>query len=154
MNIESILTRERTHANIQAASKKRAIEKAAIFIAETDDSLDTQDVYNHLIAREKLGTTALGFGIAIPHCRLPACQKITGGLFTLEEPVDFDAFDDQLVSTLFVILVPEDEVEEHLKVLGALAGRFEDENFRKRLTRARTNDDLYNVMVEAFKPDA
>ncbi|MEX2326518.1 MAG: PTS sugar transporter subunit IIA, partial [Pseudomonadales bacterium] len=117
MNIESILAPERTFCCLTAGSKKKAIEEAARLIANVSDNLSAEEIYERLISREKLGTTAIGHGIAIPHCRMNDCNEIVGGLFRLEAPVDFDAFDDEPVHILFVLLVPEVEVDDHLKTL-------------------------------------
>ena len=147
MNIESILSLSRTHANIQANSKKRAIEEAARLIAASMAGLDAEEIYNNLIAREKLGTTAIGHGIAIPHCRLSSCQEIVGSLISLQEPVDFGAFDDQGVNLMFVMLVPSKEVDEHLQALAMLPERFETKAYRDLLSAADSHQALYDRSI-------
>ncbi|MCB1691946.1 MAG: PTS sugar transporter subunit IIA [Pseudomonadales bacterium] len=147
MNIHSILTPERTHYGLQAASKKRAIEEAAGLIAADVQDLAAGDIYEQLMNREKLGTTAIGHAIAIPHCRVAACSGIVGSLFKLASPVDFDAFDDEPVSVLFVLLVPTEEVDEHLQALAMLARKFESEPYRKRLMSASDDRSLYEAAV-------
>ncbi len=148
VNIESILSPERTCADITAGSKKRAIEQAAVQIAEAQRNLSAQDIYEKLISREKLGTTAIGHGIAIPHCRIDACDEIIGGLFRLETPVDFEAFDDEPVSILFVLLVPTEEVDEHLQTLAMLAKCFESDDYRRRLLDATSDQDLFDRAID------
>lgn len=148
MNIASILAPERTCVGITAGSKKRAIEQAAIRIAEAQQNLSAQDVYERLISREKLGTTAIGHGVAIPHCRIDACEEIIGGLFKLESPIDFEAFDDEPVSILFVLLVPTEEVDEHLQTLAMLAKNFESDAYRRRLLDADSDQELYDRAIE------
>jgi len=152
VNIESILSLNRTHANIQATSKKRAIEEAAKLIAASMEGLDAEEIYNCLIAREKLGTTAIGHGIAIPHCRLGSCQEIVGSLISLQEPVDFGAFDDQGVSLMFVMLVPSEEVEEHLQALAMLAERFETKSYRDLLGAAENHQALFERAILPLTP--
>lgn len=147
MNIESILSLSRTHANIQANSKKRAIEEAAKLIAASMEGLDAEEIYNSLIAREKLGTTAIGHGIAIPHCRLSSCQEIVGSLISIQDPVDFEAFDDQGVNLMFVMLVPSEEVEEHLQALAMLAERFETKSYRDLLSAAENHQALFERAI-------
>lgn len=149
MDIRSILAPERTHCSVVAASKKKAIEEASRRIAEAAN-LDSESIYESLITRERLGTTAIGHGIAIPHCRLDGCPSIIGSLFRLESPVDFDSFDDEPVQLLFVLLVPSDEVDEHLKALGALATRFESAEYRNRLLQAENDEALFDAAVDAF----
>ncbi|MDA9049402.1 PTS sugar transporter subunit IIA [Pseudomonadales bacterium] len=152
MNIESILSLSRTHANIQANSKKRAIEEAAKLIAASMEGLDAEEIYNSLIAREKLGTTAIGHGIAIPHCRLSSCQEIVGSLISIQDPVDFEAFDDQGVNLMFVMLVPSEEVEEHLQALAMLAERFETKSYRDLLSAAENHQALFERAILPLTP--
>ncbi len=147
MHINSILTQDRTHSGLQAASKKKAIELASISIAdsivELMPELTVGDIYRGLIEREKLGTTAIGKGVAIPHCRLKACETIVGGLFVLTEAVDFGAYDDEPVNIMFILLVPEAETTEHLQALAMLAERFEIDTWRQSLLDANDSASLF-----------
>ena len=152
MDIESILVPERTICSLRASSKKRAFELAAKHINLCVPHLDTGDVYRGLIEREKLGSTAVGDGIAIPHCRLEGCDSITGSLFVLEEPIDFLAHDDVPVNIMFVLLVPASETTEHLATLGMLAERFQIEEYRKDLIAAKNNSELYEHALSAAIP--
>jgi len=154
MNIASILTPERTRCDLEASSKKRAIEEAARHIGKSLPDLDSAEIYENLINREKLGTTAIGHGIAIPHCRLANCDEIVGGLFKLSQPTDFDAFDEQPVQIMFVLLVPAEEVDDHLETLATLAQRFETESFRDQLLQATTDQQLYERATQEPMPDA
>ena len=147
MDIESILVPERTICSLRASSKKRAFELAAKHINQCVPHLETGDVYRGLIEREKLGTTAVGDGIAIPHCRLEGCDSITGSLFVLEDPIDFLAYDDEPVNIMFVLLVPPSETTEHLATLGMLAERFQIEGYRNDLIAAKDNAELYKRAV-------
>ena len=143
MNIESILAPNRTHCNIVSASRKKTLEEIATHLAATLEHVDAGELFTRLVNREKIGTTAIGEGIAIPHCRLDGCDSIIGGLFTVREPIDFHAFDKMPVKVLFVLLVPTDEVKEHLEVLAMLAQRFESQDYRNSLITAKQNEDLY-----------
>jgi PTS system nitrogen regulatory IIA component len=145
VNIESILAPNRTHCNIVAASRKKALEEIATHLAATLEDVDAGELFTRLVNREKIGTTAIGEAIAIPHCRLDGCDSIIGGLFTVQEPIDFNAFDKMPVKVLFVLLVPTDEVKEHLEVLAMLAQRFESQDYRNSLITAKQNDDLYRM---------
>lgn len=131
MKIASVLSPQRTQCRLQASSKKRAIELAAAFIAETNDRINEQELYRSLIAREKVSPTGLGEGIAIPHCRMANCTGIMGTLITLEQPVEFESMDDQPVSTLFILIVPEKEMDAHLEVLAMLVEKFQQSEFRE-----------------------
>ncbi len=147
MDITSILVPERTVSGLAASSKKRAIELASEHIVSTLPHLDIGTVYRALIEREKLGTTAIGEGVAIPHCRIRNSESIIGGLFVLNEAVDFAAYDDEPVSILFFLLVPEDEESEHLKTLAMLAERFSSKDYRASLLAARDSEALFEAAI-------
>ena len=153
VKIETILAPERTHCGIPALSKKRALEEIAIKLAQSIDGIDAQELFIKLINREKMGTTGIGYGVAIPHCRLDGCKGIFGGLFTLKQPVDFQAFDDVPVNVLFVLLVPTEEVDEHLQVLAMLAKRFESAAYRSHLSSANNNYELYQLAIADLVPE-
>jgi nitrogen PTS system EIIA component len=147
MKIASILSPARTLCRLNASSKKRAIELAAAFIADNDERIEESELYRLLIAREKISPTGLGFGIALPHCRMANCTGIMGTLITLEHPVDFEAIDDQLVTTLFVLIVPEKEMTAHLEVLAMLVEKFQTSVFRDKLLAAESANDLYLAAI-------
>lgn len=113
MTIARILSSSRTHCDTAASSKKRALEHIADFICQDMPDLDAGVLFKNLINRERLGSTGIGEGIAIPHCRMSNCPDITGALVRLAEPVDFDALDDEPVDLLFTLLVPEEACDEH-----------------------------------------
>lgn len=123
------------------------MELAAAFIAETNERIDEQELYRLLIAREKVSPTGLGEGIAIPHCRMANCTGIMGTLITLEQPVEFESMDDQPVSTLFILIVPEKEMDAHLEVLAMLVEKFQQSAFRQKLLAARDANELYLAAV-------
>lgn len=148
MKIDSILVPERTVCGLDASSKKKAIELAAEEIVETLPHLSIGDVYRGLIDREKLGSTAIGKGVAIPHCRLKNCEAIIGGLFVLSDAIDFGAYDDEPVKVMFVLLVPESETTEHLEALAMLAGCFENDAYRGSLMEATSDVDLFNRALQ------
>ena len=143
MQLNSILTPGRTHCRAPGASKKRVLENLAQLINQDIPSLEADYLFEQLIAREKLGSTGLGNGIAIPHCRIKDCPAITGCLITLESGVDFDAIDQQPVDILFVLLVPEEANDEHLAALAKLAELFSQPDYCQRLREADSNDKLF-----------
>ena len=147
MKIASILSPARTLCGLQASSKKRAIELAATFIADSDHRIEASELYRLLIAREKISPTGLGFGIALPHCRMADCTGIMGTLITLEQPIDFEAMDDQPVTTLFVLIVPEKEMNAHLEVLALLVEKFQTSVFRDKLLAAESANELYLAAI-------
>ena len=148
MNIYEILDLDRTYANLSASSKKKAIELIAEIISSSLTNLKQGDIYRGLIEREKLGTTAIGQGIAIPHCRLSKCDKIVGGLFVFDKALDFSAPDEEGVNILFTLLVPEDENSEHLKTLAMLAKGFSNADTKRQLLDACSNQKLYESALK------
>ena len=121
MQIDHILTPERTFAGVQGGSKKRVLELIGKLVAQ-HTNLDPDAIYENLIARERLGSTGFGNGIAIPHCRLEDCHQAIGALLQLDGKIDFDALDGQPVDLIFVLLVPQEATEQHLQILKMLAG--------------------------------
>lgn len=110
--------------------------------------LDGQDIFESLIAREKLGSTGFGNGIAIPHCRLPGCTAPISALLRLNAAVDFDAIDGAPVDLLFVLLVPEAATDAHLELLRQIASMLDRSDVRTSLRQAENSEALYRVVVD------
>ena len=146
MQIDHILTPERTFAGVQGGSKKRVLELIGKLVAQ-HANLDPDAIYENLIARERLGSTGFGNGIAIPHCRLEDCHQAIGALLQLDGKIDFDALDGQPVDLIFVLLVPQEATEQHLQILKMLAGKLDNAELRDALRAAPDADALYRVMV-------
>lgn len=149
MRVRELLSEDRTYSGIAVSSKKRLLDQVAQLAAASCDDLDEQAVFEALVAREKLGSTGIGEGIAIPHCRLGCCDSATGLLLKLSEPVEFDAVDGRPVDLVFVLLVPEQDPEQHLKTLSHLANLFNDDDYRKELRQATSSQKLFQVAVES-----
>ncbi len=145
MDIQALITPKRTLCGVEGGSKKRALELLANTIAQDVPGIDAEDLFRRLIARERLGSTGIGHGIAIPHCRAENCTGTLGALITLAEPVDFDAIDSQPVDILFAMLVPEEAHDEHLQNLAALAGALSNSDFREKLRAATSDQQLYET---------
>jgi PTS system nitrogen regulatory IIA component len=146
--LREVLSSSRTLCGAQGFSKKRLFETVAGLISSDQPGLSADDIYAALLAREKLGSTALGEGIAIPHCRLQGCEQAVGALITLAEPIEFDAPDGRGVDLLFVLLVPEEGHQEHLNLLSSLAGLLSREDFCKALRGAPDGNALYRAAVD------
>ncbi|TFH71601.1 PTS fructose transporter subunit IIA [Gammaproteobacteria bacterium LSUCC0112] len=147
MQLSSILAPERTLCNLPGVSKKRFLTTISEHIAKTTPGMSGDAIYTALLAREQLGSTGIGNGIGIPHCRVAECQRTTGALITLSEGIDFDAVDAQQVDLLFVLIVPVEETAEHLKVLGALARLFHQDAFCQALRACKSNDELFQTAI-------
>lgn len=147
MQFETLLAPSRTQCGVEGGSKKRVLEILANLIAAEAAELNAGEVFRALVAREKLGSTGLGLGIAIPHCRLANCAHTTGALVILKEPVDFDAPDNQPVDIICALTVPEQATGEHLQTLAKLAELFQRESFRQQL-RLQTDDQALFLYTE------
>jgi PTS system nitrogen regulatory IIA component len=150
MELVDILSPMRIAQNASVSSKKRALELVSQLLGQ-DDKLTSQDVFESLVARERLGTTALGHGVALPHGRLKQSTNTKGAFVQLANGVDFDAADRNPVDLLFAMVVPESSTEEHLKLLAQVAEMFSDATMRDKLRHARNADDLYALLTQ-WKP--
>ncbi len=133
--IAKLLKVENVLVDLDASSKKRVFEQAGLLF-ENLQGIARSTVYDALFAREKMGSTGLGLGIAIPHGRIKGLKEAHGAFLRLASPVQFDAPDGQPVSLIFVLLVPEAATEHHLQMLSELAQMFSDKSFREQLTAA------------------
>ncbi|MCY1204547.1 Nitrogen regulatory protein [compost metagenome] len=148
IRLEQILTPGRSLVNVPGGSKKRVLEQIAKLVARDLPDLDNQDIFESLVAREKLGSTGFGNGIAIPHCRLTGCTSPISAVLRLDAPVDFDAIDGAPVDLLFVLLVPEAATDEHLELLRQIASMLDRGDVRERLRQASDSTSLYQVVVD------
>lgn len=146
IRIEDILTPERTLTDAPVSSKKKLLEYLASFIANQTQSSAT-DIFERLLSRERLGSTGIGEGIAIPHCRLPTCEQPFGLLLKLDEAIDFDAMDHRPVDLVFALVVPEEANNQHLQVLAMLARNFTEPEFREALRNAPDAKQLYQRAI-------
>lgn len=146
MQINEILTPERTLIGVPGGSKKRVLEYFSKFIAQQNPELDAEEVFTKLIARERLGSTGIGDGIALPHCRISKCTEAVGTFIQLKDKIDFDAIDGQPVDLIFLLLVPEEANEVHLQTLALLAERFSNEELRKELRKSDQPEQLYQLL--------
>ncbi|TMH73716.1 MAG: PTS IIA-like nitrogen regulatory protein PtsN [Betaproteobacteria bacterium] len=138
--------------DLQASSKKRLFEQAGLLF-ENNDGIARSLVFDSLFARERLGSTGLGQGVAIPHGRIKGLKEALGALIRLAQPVPFDAPDAAPVTLVFVLLVPEKATEKHLQILSELAQMFSDKALREAMTKAADAAELHQL-ITAWQPDA
>ena len=131
--------------DLDVSSKKRLFEEVGKLL-ETDSGLSQSDVFDCLFAREKLGSTGLGHGVAIPHGRHANVSHITAAFVRTAEAIDFDAPDNQPVSLIFVLLVPEQATGEHLEILSHLASQFSDKNVRELLQKCTDAAEVTKIL--------
>jgi PTS system nitrogen regulatory IIA component len=147
MKISDILSPERTRCDVSAGSKKAALEILAGLISSADPRLTQAEVFESLISREKLGSTGLGKGIALPHGRLPHGSKTYGAFIRLETAIDYDAVDHTPVDLLFALLVPEQSTQEHLDILARLAELFSNDETLVKLRKEPLTQEIFKLIT-------
>jgi len=147
MQISDILSLDCIQSNVDCQSKKDTLDTLAKTIANSDSGTSQTEVFDCLIARERLGSTGLGNGIAIPHGRLKQGKKTLAAFLQLETAVDYDAVDKLPVDLLFALIVPEESTEEHLQTLAKLAEMFSDPSIVNKLRRANTPEEIYSILT-------
>ena len=148
MEISEILTPDRIRCDLKVNSKKAALETLAGMIALGDDELTQNEVFESLIAREKLGSTGLGNGIAIPHGRQKGSKKTLGAFLRLDPGVPYDAVDQKPVDLFFALLVPEESTEVHLQILSALAAMFSNTETVSKIRECLSKDEIYSLLTK------
>ncbi len=150
--IAKLLPQTNVAIDLEASSKKRVFEQAGLMF-ENNQGIARSLVFDSLLARERLGSTGLGQGIAIPHGRIKGLKEAIGGFIRLAQPVQFDAPDGKPVGFLFVLLVPELANEHHLQILSELAEVFSDKTFRELLGKAATALEIHSLF-STWDPNA
>ena len=150
--VSAILTADRTACGVEVASKKRALEKVSELIASAEPTLVAGEVFDCLVARERLGTTGLGHGIALPHGRLKQLERAVGAFVRLAAGVDYDAVDREPVDLLFGLLLPDGAAQDSLEILASLAELFSDPGLRERLRASERCGELFDLITRV--PDA
>lgn len=144
--LTNLLSASQIVLDLDASSKKRVFEQAGMLF-ENQLGIARSVVFDSLFAREKLGSTGLGQGIAIPHGRIKGLKQAAGAFIRLAHPVSFDSPDGRPVNLLFVLLVPEQATEQHLQILSELAQRFAERSFRESLLSAQDSNAVLALFV-------
>lgn len=148
MNITDLLVPERVSCRDDLGSKKRLLEYVSELLASSSPELTQHEIFEALISREKLGSTGLGKGVAIPHGRIASLVRPVCAFVRLATPVDFDATDGQPVDLIFTLLVPEDSTEEHLQVLSTIAEIFSNAGINMALRQCETDSCLLEQLCQ------
>lgn len=146
MQLSEVLSLDCTKSAVQCSSKKRSLEIISE-IAALHTGQNATELFECMLSREKMGSTGIGNGIAIPHARMSDSENAVAVLLQCEEPIEFDSIDNRPVDLLFALLVPEDQCKEHLKTLACMAERLNDKQILKQLRNAASDQELYNIMV-------
>jgi len=147
MKLQQLISEDSVVCNADVSSKKRALELLAELLAKESADADSFGIFQHLTEREKLGSTSLGHGVAIPHARTSSHDKAIGAFIKLEHGIDFDSPDDEPTDLLFALMVPEHYTDEHLEILSGLASCFSDEVLCGNLRSANTSQELYEILT-------
>jgi len=147
MEISLILQPESTTC-ATPGSKKKVLELISDLAAVQYPTLSSQEIFESLIAREKMGSTGIGNGIAIPHGRLTNISEPVAVLIKCEKPISFDAIDKKPVDILFALLVPTDQCEQHLSTLSCMAEKLNDKQILKKLRKTHDESELYQVITQ------
>jgi PTS system nitrogen regulatory IIA component len=146
MDITTLVSPESVIPNLKATSKKQALQELARNAGELT-GLHDRAVFDVLLERERLGTTGVGNGIAIPHGKLAQLDKLYGVFARLERPIDFDAIDEQPVDLIFLLLAPESAGADHLKALARVSRLLRDKSMCEKLRATTTADGLYALLI-------
>jgi PTS system nitrogen regulatory IIA component len=145
--VAQILPLSNVVIDMDVSSKKRVFEQAGLLF-ENHHSIARAQVFESLFAREKLGSTGLGHGVAIPHGRVKGLKTAVGALVRMKSPIPFDAPDGQGVGLVFLLMVPERATDAHLQILAELAEMFSDQAFRDQLLAAVTAAELHALISQ------
>lgn len=146
MDIKAIVSLDRTECAVQCNSKKRILEIISDIAAQDNESIDQVTVLNSLLSRERMGSTGIGNGIALPHGRLAGLEHVMAIIVTCIPAINFDALDEKPVDIFFALLVPEEQTEGHLQTLATVAGKLSDKDTVKAIRRAKTNEDIVSAL--------
>jgi nitrogen PTS system EIIA component len=147
------LTPEAVAPTVRARGKKQLLQELSAQAASLT-GLEERLVFETLLQRERLGSTGIGEGIAIPHCKIPGLTRLFGLVARLERPIEFEALDGQPVEIVFLLLAPEGAGADHLKALARVARVLREPGIRDRIRAARDANAIYAILSETSKPQA
>lgn len=148
MTVSALLSPTCIFLDVEISSKKKLLELIANIVAERSQ-LSESSIYNSLLNRERLGSTGLGSGFAVPHARVEDLDATLACFLRLKEAVNFEAPDDRPVDLVFTIIVPGEATEEHLVILSSLARIFSDDSVCEAIRRAASKDEVAQIIESA-----
>ena len=152
MNLDTLISSNAVICNSDIKSKKRALELLAEQLAHeanqtAEEAIDALEIFQLLTDREKLGSTSMGHGVALPHTRTSLTEKAIGAFLKLDTGIDFDSPDEQKTDLIFALMVPEHYTDEHLKILAYLASLFNNEKFCKEMRASNDTNEIYDHLI-------
>lgn len=151
MKITDFLDASRVIPELRGRDKKAVLKEIADWIASQEPSMDAQSLLDILLEREKVSTTAIGEGVAIPHGKMPGIKRVSGVFARSPQGVNFDSLDGGLTYLFFLLIAPEDSAADHLKALARIARLLKDTAFRARLMKEKTAEEIFNTIKEEDK---
>ncbi|CAH9019597.1 PTS sugar transporter subunit IIA [Candidatus Nitrosacidococcus sp. I8] len=148
MKISEILTPEQIIIDSLASSSKQVLEQLAKLLSHGTYGLEVTDILSHLLGRERLGSTSIGNGIAIPHARIEGSPYTIAAFIRLKNGIDFNAIDNKPISLFFALLVPEKSTDDHLNLLAQLATLFRNPKLCQYLQEVKNSQDLLQTLIE------
>ena len=153
MDISEIISPVSVLANLKPSSKKQVLQELAE-VGARETGIECHTIFETLLEREKLGSTGVGNGVALPHARLAAASRVCGTFVLLEKPVDFGAADRQPVDIVFSLFAPENAGVEHLKALALVSRTLRDNGICSKLRANTDPGTLYTILTEAYRTQA
>ena len=147
MEIIDLITPETTVAKLSTSSKKQVLQEMSR-LASIQSGIHEREILDVLMERERLGTTGVGNGIAIPHGKISGLEKLFGVFCHLDQPVDFQSIDDGPVDLIFMLLAPEQAGADHLKALARISRLLRDRTICEKLRGTNSSDALYAILIE------
>lgn len=148
MILQDILSQDCTKCAVSGSSKKRILEQLSAIAATKISNMTEQELLASLMQREKLGSTGLGNGIAIPHGRLSKANSVIAIMITTAQPIEFEAVDNRPVDIFIALFVPEDLCQEHLTTLQSIAQLFSDKQIAKEVRKCQSDQQLYQLIIQ------
>ena len=148
MKITDFLDTSRVIPDLKGRDKNSVLKEMADWMASEDPSLDAQRLLEVLLEREKISTTAIGEGVAIPHGKMPKVKRVSGVFARSLQGVDFDSLDGGLTRLFFLLVAPEDSAADHLKALARISRLLKDAAFRARLIKEKSREGIFNAIKE------
>ena len=146
MDLTDLTASEAVFPQLRASSKKNLLQEIAQKMAKLVDA-DHRELFAALLERERLGSTGMGRGVAIPHCRMPKVDRLVGGFAQLEQPIDFEAVDGEPVDLVYVLIAPENAGSDHLKALARISRALRDQTMCQKLRGARDAAAIYSLFA-------
>jgi PTS system nitrogen regulatory IIA component len=135
--------------NAQARSKKHCLEILSELLVRSVPGINSEDIFERLVERERLGCTSLDQGVAFPHCRVKGLDTTVAALIRLSEPIDFDSPDGELVDLVFGLMVPKEINESHQANIRSIADLLGDQTLRQKMRDATTSNELYDSLIDS-----